>query len=180
MPYLADNESVSRQQQRRFPQHDARPAALAGLERRDAIEQPHLRFDLRRACMKMHGGALLQRLGRRQELQRAIHLRDRPEYPRRGQHHTARHFRRFDIGEIQRGALPGQRLAGRLAVDLHAAHPQTAAGGVKFDFLLFADRPRNQRSGHHGAEAFDRESAIQRQAEMSRRGLLRHGIRDAL
>ena len=110
----ADDEAVSGQQQRRLPQHDARPAALARLQRGGAVQQPHLRLDLRRARMEMHRRAMLQRLGRRQELQRAIDLRDGPKHPRRGQHHAARQFRRFDVGQIQRGALPGQRLLGGL------------------------------------------------------------------
>ena len=65
----ADDKAVSGQQQRRLAQHDAGPGALAGLQRRRAVEQPHLRFDLRRARMKVYGRAMLQRLGRGQQFE---------------------------------------------------------------------------------------------------------------
>jgi hypothetical protein len=60
--------------------------------------------------------------------------------PAFGQHIAARQFRRFDVGQVERRALPGQRALGRLAVTSRRA--RAAAGRrVQFDLLLLATAP---------------------------------------
>ena len=73
----------------------------------------------------------------------------------------------FHAGKIKRGALSGDGLLGRPAMDLHAANPQTLADRMDFDLLLLVDRARNQSAGHHGPEALHGEHAIDRQPEDS-------------
>ena len=77
----ADDEAVAGQQQGRLAQHDAHVRGAAGRERLRAAEQPHLRFDLGRARVEMHRGAVLQRLGGAQQVEPAIDLFHRAETP---------------------------------------------------------------------------------------------------
>ena len=68
----ADDEAVAGQQQRRLAQDDAHVGSLAGFHHGRGAQQPNFRLDLSGARVKMHRRAMLQRLGRGQQIERAI------------------------------------------------------------------------------------------------------------
>jgi hypothetical protein len=51
------------------------------------------------------------------------------------------------------------------------------ASGIKLYFILGLERSGNERTSYHGAETFHGESAIDGEAEMTRRISGRYGLR---
>ena len=121
----------------------------------------------------MHRRAMLQRLGGGQKLEPAIHLLDGAEHSRLGEHIAARQAGRLDVRQVHRRALAGHGAVRAGPMHLDAAHAQPPSRGVKLDLLLPGDRSRDQRAGGHRAEAFHRKHAVDGQAEMAGRILLR-------
>ena len=81
-------------QQRRLAQDQAHVRGSARPHRGGALQQAHLGLDLRRAGMKVDGGAVLQGLGRGKQVEAAIDLRHGLEAAGLAQHVAARQVRR--------------------------------------------------------------------------------------
>ena len=88
---------------------------------RDAAEH------FRRAVVHAHARAVLERLRRRQQIDRRIDAARDAQRARRGQRFSARDVADVDAAKIDRGALAGDRRGGRAAVHLDAAHLDLAA-----------------------------------------------------
>ena len=71
--------------------------------------------------------------------------------------------------QIQSRALTSHGLLGRLSMHLDSAYPRPIASGKDFQFVLFADRSRDQRPGHHRAKAFHGENPVNGQARQCQR-----------
>ena len=99
-----------------------------GLSRRNLfLTIEHDRGDsFRSVGMQMHAGAVFQRLGRRQQLPATRPDERWSEMSRRRQRHAARQLLRGHSGQVQRRALPGDGLLGRLSVHLDSAHPHAS------------------------------------------------------
>jgi ceramide glucosyltransferase len=163
----ADDEPVEGQQQCGFSEHDASVAGAAGRERHDMSEQAHFGFDFRSTGVEVNGRAMLQRLGRGKHLDTAIDVGDGAEQPGLGKHIATGELGGFDIGEVEGGALAGDGVVRFHSMNLDAAHAQTPAGRIDFDLLFFTNGAGDQRPGDDRAEAFDREHAIDGQAEVT-------------
>ena len=141
----------------------------AGLERREAAEQAHFRLDLRRAGVEMDRRAVLERARGGEQVEAAIEMSDGVEASGFGEHVAARDLRGLDIGQVDGGALAGDGVVGLPAVDLDTAHAQAPSGGIEFDFLLLLHGAGDERAGDDGAEAFDREDAVDGEPEVAAR-----------
>ena len=117
---------------------------------------------------------MLQRLGRCQQVQARIDVGNSVEAAGLAQHVAAREFGRLDIGQVDRGALAGDRALAGAAVYLHTAYAQAACLRVDFHLLLARHGPGYERAGGHRAEALDGKDAVDRQAEVAAGILLRH------
>ena len=135
-------KAVARKRQDRLAQQEAHPRFGPRLKRRAPVEQARLGLHLRRSQVEMDRGSVLQRLGRSEQLEPAVELTRRVKNAGRGQRHSPADFQRLDARDVERGALSGHRARDRRAVDLNAAHAQSLARRVKFDFLLERHRAR--------------------------------------
>src|SRR5439155_25116838 len=116
-----------------IPQDETNIAGGAGIEGGRAVQQSDLGFDLGGSRMKMNRGAMLQRFGRWEEVEAAIHLADSLKAAGLGKHVAARQLAQLDIRQVQRGALPRYGPLGFRPVDLDPSHAQAPPRGVEFD-----------------------------------------------
>ena len=169
----ADDETVSRQQQGRIAQHQPHVRRAARLERSRSFQQPHLGLDLRRSAMEVHRRAVLQRFRRGQKLEPAIHLLTARNTPGSESASPRANSAGSMSARFTAVRWPATARSALAPMHLDAAHAQPPPRGVQLHLLLPGDRARDQRAGGHRAEAFHRKHAVDGQAEMAGRILLR-------
>ena len=116
-----------------------------------------------------HADAVLERPARPrrnleqhvEDLARAAELRQRDDI-------AAMHaFDRVDVGQVERGPRAGPARFDVAAVRLDPADARRLARRLDDDRLAAPQRAAEQRSGHHGADARQREHAIDRQPRLA-------------
>jgi hypothetical protein len=156
-----------------------RRADLPGRDRRAAREHQR-RHDLRGAVVEQHARAARQRrLGRRQVAVLDVEDVGRDDLTRVREQVASDDVLDRDPGQVDRGALAGDRLVGGAAVDLDAAGARRQPARQHDDVVAGVDPPAPHRAGDDRAEALDREHAVDRQAQhaggVARRDRARRG-----
>src|SRR5438105_1237778 len=156
--------------ERRFAAQDDAVAA-GGHGRRG---QPQLRvplsdpandgWDLGGAVVDMDAGAVLDR---RELLERDVEPVARRVGARIDQRLAAVELSAFDARQADGDTLPGFCALDRPVVHLHAANAHREAGRLGAKLVTGADRPRPKRAGRDGADAPQRERAVDMEARRS-------------
>src|SRR5690348_10432334 len=85
----------------------------------------------------------------------------------RGRHHATFKVSLGHTSQVQGCTLAGNRLFGRLPVNLDAAHAHAFALRENFEFFIFVYRAADQRAGDDRTESFHGENAINGEASQS-------------
>src|ERR1017187_3060843 len=174
----ADDEAVAGKQQGGIAQQEPYERAGAGWEDGQAAREAHFGLNLGRAGMKMDRCAMLEGLRGREQMKAAGHLIHGAKAAGLREHIAALELGRFDIRQVEGGALAGDGAARGNAVDLYAAHTQLTATGIDLDHLFGLDGAGNQGSGDDGSETFDGENAVDGKAKKAGGVFFRDGGAD--
>src|SRR5262249_43572875 len=117
--------------------------------------------------VEVHPGAILERLGIFEKRNLDLDPLRSLKCARRRQCHTPRQVFKLYSCQIERRALPSQRLFGGGAMDLYAAHSRPSAAGEDFYLVFLLDFSRDQRSRNHRAKAFHGEHPVNGKAKES-------------
>ena len=90
---------------------------------------------------------------------------------------TAPQLRPFDAGQADGDPLPCLGGVDRAVVHLHAAHADVEPGRFRAQLVARPDPARPERARGHGADAVQREDAVDEEPRRSRRVNRRHGVR---
>ena len=161
----ADHQAVAGLQGQGFSQEELDITRAPGREFVGVQQQRH-GDAFAGAGVEAHRGAVLQGPGGAvQNFQEGVQAPGRQQNPRRRHHHAPLHFLLFQALEVDGGAVAGQGLFHRVAVDLEAPDLRLVPRGIDADRLPHLQAAGDGGAGDHGAETLDGEDPVDGQAE---------------
>src|SRR5215470_2821079 len=179
---LPDDETIAREQQHGVPELELREGLAPGGDL-PSVKQRDLGHGLKGAAMEMHLCPVLQFGCQGEKFELHVGSPRGPKAAGSRQGHTALQRMMIDTGKVDGRALAGFCAFGGFAARMNAAHAQAFAARKELHFVARGDAAAKQRAGYDGAKSLDRESAVDRQAEVAARifagnleGLLQQGF----